>query len=526
MRYFSDWASNLREETYFPWNHKNEHVVPEESIMTPEELEMERRLNSKKGMAKYWPIVASGAGLFSDGYVNNSISSVNTILALLYPTEYASSSAQSNVSSIAFVGTVIGQLFFGYVSDYHSRKIGMLASTIILIVFAILAAGAWGAGGSIYGMLSALTAYRFFLGIGIGGEYPAGSVACAEASILMGKGKRNRWFVLFTNFMIDFGFVVSAFVPLVLLWICGPNHLTPVWRITLGLGAIPPLSLFYLRLKFQENEQFTENNMKRVQIPYWLVIKYYGPRMIVVSLIWFMYDFSGYAFGIYSSTILSRVIDDGDNLHKVFGWNVVFNLFYIPGAMLGAFAADYIGPRMTLAIGVGLQGIIGYIMASQYESLTKHVANFVVVFGIFTTLGEFGPGDQIGLIASKTSSTAIRGQYYGTCAAIGKIGAFVGTKTFPYIIKDLGGADSISGNQGPFWIASSMCMFSAFLALFCLPPLTQDAITTEDVRFKAYLESSGFDTSKMGDSETDLSDSVPAENKIVETIGEKEASSL
>jgi hypothetical protein len=32
-----------------------------------------------------------------------------------------------------------------------------------------------------------------------------------------------------------------------------------------------------------------------------------------------------------------------------------------------------------------------------------------------------------GLLAAKTSSTAIRGQYYGLAAAIGKIGAFVGT---------------------------------------------------------------------------------------------------
>ena len=45
-----------------------------------------------------------------------------------------------------------------------------MASTIILIVFAALCAGAYGAGGSQAGLFAALTAYRFFLGIGIGGE--------------------------------------------------------------------------------------------------------------------------------------------------------------------------------------------------------------------------------------------------------------------------------------------------------------------------------------------------------------------
>jgi hypothetical protein len=38
-----------------------------------------------------------------------------------------------------------------------------------------------------------------------------------------------------------------------------------------------------------------------------------------------------------------------------------------------------------------------------------------------------GPGNCMGLLASKTSPTAIRGQYYGVAAAIGKVGAFVGT---------------------------------------------------------------------------------------------------
>ncbi len=99
--------------------------------MTEEEIALERKVQSRSGMAKYWPVVASGAGLFSDGYVNNSIGSVSTILGILYPNEYADSTAISNVSSIAFVGTVVGQLVFGYVSDYHSRKIGMIVSTVI-----------------------------------------------------------------------------------------------------------------------------------------------------------------------------------------------------------------------------------------------------------------------------------------------------------------------------------------------------------------------------------------------------------
>jgi hypothetical protein len=45
------------------------------------------------------------------------------------------------------------------------------------------------------------------------GEYPAGSVGCAETSGELKSGTRNRWFILFTNTMIDWGFVIGAFVP-------------------------------------------------------------------------------------------------------------------------------------------------------------------------------------------------------------------------------------------------------------------------------------------------------------------------
>lgn len=150
---------------------------------------------------------------------------------------------------------------------------------------------------------------------------------------------------------------------------------------------------------------------------------------MIVSLIWFIYDFSAYSFSIYSSAWLTIILGDTAPIWKSFGWNTIVNVFYLPGAIGGAFLSDAIGPRYALAIGVFLQGVVGFIMAGCYGLLdtSSHVAGFVVVYGIFLSLGEAGPGDNIGLVASKTSATAIRGQYYAIAAAAGKIGAFVGT---------------------------------------------------------------------------------------------------
>lgn len=85
-----------------------------------------------------------------------------------------------------------------------------------------------------------------------------------------------------------------------------------------------------------------------------------------------------------------------------------------------------------------------------------------------------GPGNCLGLLAGKSGPTAVRGQYYGAAAAIGKVGAFVGTWgtllyspegfkilkccliAFPPMIDAFGGPDSAKGNTGPFWVASGM----------------------------------------------------------------------
>ncbi|KAJ6259509.1 hypothetical protein Dda_5146 [Drechslerella dactyloides] len=471
------------------------------------------------------PVIVCGSGLFSDGYLNGVIGTVNTLLGRVYGDDYKNSPAQSNVSSIAFAGTIIGMLVFGWISDNCSRKIGMVASTVILIVFAALCAGAYGVGA--HGVLAALTAYRFLLGIGIGGEYPAGSVACSEATGEIKSGQRNRWFIIFTNVMIDFGFVIAAFAPLCVLWIFGMDRLGVVWRVSLGLGVIPPLSIIYLRTKLKEPERFKQETMKDTKVPWLLVIKFYWFKLATISILWFIYDFSAYSFGIYGSSILEIVLGDEKALYKPFGWNVVLNLFYIPGAVAGSFISDWIGAKEAMTVGLIAQGCVGLIMAGCYGKLatSEHVAAFVVVYGVFLTLGELGVGDNIGLLASKSSATAIRGQFYGIAAAMGKVGAFVGTYVFPIIIKNAGGNKTIKGNQAPFWVSSALCLFSAALVYFCVPHIGQDTIMEEDVAFRQYLSNNGFDVSQIGVKELRgqrLDDGNSAENIAEPVIGKNE----
>lgn len=167
--------------------------------------------------------------------------------------------------------------------------------------------------------------------------------------------------------------------------------------------------------------------------------------------------------------------------------------------MLGAPLSDLIGPRYALAGGVTAQAVVGFIMAANYNRLAQPgmVGAFAVVYGIFQSLGEAGPGNNIGLIAAKTCATGVRGQYYGLAAAVGKTGAFVGTLVFPYIIAAAGDSATLSA-QYPFWVSSSLCVVSAVLVVVALPHIGQDTIALEDERFRAYLEENGYDTRQLG----------------------------
>lgn len=197
--------------------------------------------------------------------------------------------------------------------------------------------------------------------------------------------------------------------------------------------------------------------------------------------------------------MLANIYGDAQALTTIFGWNTVINLFYIPGTMIGAPLSDKFGPRYTLAGGVAAQAVVGFIMAGCYSRLAQpeYVGAFAVVYGIFLSLGELGPGNNIGLLAAKTCATGVRGQYYGIAAAVGKIGAFIGTYVFPYIVA-AGGDDSNKQYQYPFYVAACLCILSACLVLFFLPNVDQDTITKEDADFRAYLESQGWDTRQLG----------------------------
>ncbi|KAJ3348421.1 hypothetical protein GGF32_006229 [Allomyces javanicus] len=446
-------------------------------------------------------VFACGTALFSDGYVNAIAGPVNTILKSYVYKDYDKDALHrfsSLFSALAFAGNLLGMLVFGVLSDRIGRKFGMIFASVWLAICALLSACAYGAGGSTGGLFAALEAYRFLAGIAIGAEYPAGSVAASENTEAkdVPANRQQMYFIIATNTMIDFGFVVASFVPLLLLWIFGMDKLEWVWRLSLGIGVIPPLAVLYFRMGMDETDHYRQSSMKNV--PWGLVLKKYGPRLAAVSLSWFIYDWVSYPAGIYSSFFVDEITPNA-NLHQSLAWGIALNAFYIPGTIAGAFVADKLGPKKTILLGLLAQSLFGFLLAGFFPSLRGNLPLLIVIYGIYICFGEFGPGNNLGILASKAvAPTAVRGTFYGIAACIGKIGAFTGT----YVYDNIQAAVAAPGENlyfsAPFYIGSALALVSACLIYFFVPPVVKDGMLKIDAEFKEYLAANGVDTTQMG----------------------------
>lgn len=139
-------------------------------------------------------ILTSGAGFFTDSYDVFIINLVTPMLGYVY---YASNSnkmpadVEGIVKGMASVGTLIGQLLFGFLGDILGRKIYGF-ELLIIIVGTINCATASSAvrGVSAIGFLGC---WRLILGIGIGGDYPMSATITSEWS---STGRRGQMMAL------------------------------------------------------------------------------------------------------------------------------------------------------------------------------------------------------------------------------------------------------------------------------------------------------------------------------------------
>jgi MFS family permease len=320
------------------------------------------------------------------------IGNVELLLAFLYPNALTSS-MYSRLSNAFLIGMIVGMLLFGTVVDQLGRKTGAVATTILLVVGITLSTAANGTSDT--GLLWMLVIARGIAGVGAGGEYPVSGAGAAEATDEGEQYRKRRGFMfaMLADLSASLGYVWGGLVPLLLL-LCfkqKEEHYKIVWRLSFALGMIPPLSIFWFRIRMATSTAYRKSAMRKQKVPYLLAVKKYWRSLIGCSATWFLYNYISVPFGIFSGTIVNRV-NASESLVKSLGWGVVINCFYIPGPFLGGYLSDKIGRRKTMALGFGLQAILGFVLGGANKQIQDVFPLFVVLYGLFLTLGEVGPG--------------------------------------------------------------------------------------------------------------------------------------
>ncbi|KAJ1936926.1 hypothetical protein GGF37_005414, partial [Kickxella alabastrina] len=458
--------------------------------------------NAKFGWFHVKTCLVAGVGFFTDSYDIFAINLCSLLMGYVYYADAEGSAKNTTPTKIDMwikgstqLGCIIGQFAFGYLADRLGRKRMYGVELIIIIVCTIGGsfAGTTARGLSVYWILFI---WRFILGIGIGGDYPVSAIITSEFATT-----KNRGAMIATVFaMQGFGIIAAAIVAIIVLAAfkgaidSDQLMLDYVWRITMGLGAVPGLAALYFRLTIPETPRYTldveqdirqatrdikstvgnksDNNMQtdntleplhsgaatvaesKSQKPSWKEFYHHFKKwknfkvLMGTSVTWFALDVAFYGINLNSSIILQAIGFSGGGtpyhqLLKTTAGNIILTLLgTIPGYWAAVFTIDRLGRRTIQVIGFVALIILFCILGFAYHQiLDRSIAGFVVLFTLAQFFQNFGPNTTTFIIPSETFPTRFRSTCHGISAACGKIGAIIAQLGF-FQLKDRGGKNT------------------------------------------------------------------------------------
>ncbi len=389
----------------------------------------------------------TSVGFFTDAY---DLFVIGTAMALLKAPWHLTPSKIALASAISLLGTAIGALLLGYLSDRFGRtKLYGIESAVMVIgaVASFLANG-----------IEPLLIARFVLGIGIGGDYPVSAVLISEYSNSKDRGRLVS--LVFSTQAI--GLVVGPTLALLLL----TTHLSHVMdaKILLGAGAIPAACVLYFRRKMPESPRFTSkilgknelaiqdiesfstgtirafptgNQIHRIGLLRFLTNRHYLKLLLATAGTWFFLDYAYYGNTISTPLVLAKLSPNSTIFEHTLTNLIVFLVVAVPGYLLATAFLDRIGHRRLQVIGFFAMAVIFTSLGAISSSLANADV-FFVLFAASYFFIEFGPNVTTFVIPSEVFPVGARATGHGISASIAKIGAFIGVYAFPLITKDLG----------------------------------------------------------------------------------------
>lgn len=352
----------------------------------------------------------SGLGIFLDGY---DLSVMSVVLLYLHKEFTLTSLTITLLAASALLGAIAGGFLAGPFTDRLGRKPLYMTDLFFFALFSIISALAPN--------MIVLIVARFFLGVAIGADYAISSTYLSEFSPETKRGKHMGLLLIHWTVGAAISFVFGA---VALLYIPGPLG----WRLLLGLAAIPAIYGLWLRSQTPETTRWQERQKTK---PRRLFEPKYRRRLLLITVPWFLFDFTAYGLGLLLPLLLHS-LQLTSALGATIGTGLIATLGGI-GNVMAIFLLDRSG-RKPLQIG-------GFLGASAILTLGSILfGQAMLPFGalmIILILGNIalglGPGTVTLIYPAELFPTRIRATAVGFATSISRLGAIAGVVFFEYI---------------------------------------------------------------------------------------------
>ncbi len=406
-----------------------------------------------KTQRKVW--ILSAMGVLLDGF---DFFIIGVALPLIAHDFHMNAATKGLVAVAAVAGAFFGALVFGQVADRVGRKGMFMVDIILFVIFSAASAAAWNP--------ASLIVFRFFLGIGIGADYPIGVSYIAES---VPTRLRGRLIVGAFAFQA-LGSLLGVLIGLLIL---KADPTLQAWRFMLAFGVLPAVVVVIMRDGLPESVRWhlargnyekashaasalleapiTLNAQNSPVIPCGtsfgsLFKKGCIRRTIFASVPWFLQDISTYGIGIFTPTIMAAMAlgTTSSFIAKDMGATegaAAVDMLLVVGFMLAIVLVRYLS-RITLQIvgflGMGL-GLLMVASSTLFPSASdSHMGMIFGGFMVFNLFMNMGPNATTYLLSGETFPTAIRATGAGFAASMAKLGAVLGTFFFPILKAELG----------------------------------------------------------------------------------------
>ncbi|KAI0078760.1 phosphate transporter [Panus rudis PR-1116 ss-1] len=439
--------------------------------------------------------LVAGVGFFTDAYDIFAINIASTMLGYVYGKGQKLNKQQDLGVKVATpVGTLVGQLLFGWLADLVGRK-RMYGIELIIIIIATFGQALAGSGPAV-NVIGALIVWRFIMGVGIGGDYPLSAVLTSEFAATHIRGRMMT--AVFAN--QGWGQLTAAIIAIIVVAAYKSSlladdpavltHVDPMWRLLIGLGCVPGVIALYFRLTIPETPRFTldiernvqqathdvENILKKgtydraeiapkvdgVVAPKasWSDFRAYYSRwnnlkvLIGTSYSWFALDIAFYGLGLNSSIILETIGFGApdktlkgtaavyQNLKNISVGNLILIVAgIVPGYWATFLFVDSWGRKPIQLMGFIMLTILFVIMGFGFDKLNETPSAtkaFVFLYCLANFFQNFGPNTTTFIVPGEAFPTRYRSTSHGIAAASGKLGAIVAQVGFAQL-KDIGG---------------------------------------------------------------------------------------